>query len=533
MISFIFLIISSVLILCTCNIAWIPNFMISDIENGIQSLEVRRGVNLKYLIFIKLLIVKLITLSFITYVILQFVILQSILNPLNNWVYSKGILPGLCSLYALDILMTGIIFIIGSSLKIKLTVAIPAFISSLFTLSPIVGVIQFSAMARNSHHYMSDGKKVMSELLDQRKAKPNGLFDWIVKNLKDLNSYNQSFSLKEYDDLSQTEKDVAEKIKNGLFEKEGFLTIAFSNTGFLVDGEEVLNEIRIIKSIGLVEQSNSFKQSNIYKFLNLPVFTEGSGKFEDTFFNKQSHANISGKGQLDDVIKVLNSQENIDELNKELNLEIDRNEMIAFNKILKDYFVNYLAPNHIIVGINKYFERNSFGIGDTKFEIDEKDAHNFSMVRNGAKLYQSILFNAINDLNSLPDKVAEETQDMYDAIVDKKITSFVPYVLNPLTGFNYMTIFSGINTDFEQEIYLARSFYIESFTTIRLALPITDREWEKNFGETYNSDGLFPVSSVLITKKIIPTKSFYMAYFFSGLILLVIGYFIYIKKIVI
>ncbi|AHI53175.1 hypothetical protein SCULI_v1c08350 [Spiroplasma culicicola AES-1] len=517
------------------NIAFISNIMISDIENGIQSLEIRKGVNFKWLLPLKLIALKLISTICVSIMLISLVILTSIFKPINQSLWFNSLIPGMCSLFIYDLLITGFIILIGSFNKPKLLIGLSSFFATLFIFSPVTGAVTF-ILTNDTYGTSSERIAHLKDLDTIVKDEKNssGLMMYLLQNIQELNDLNKIVDITEKaaNESSRPQgslsfEEIENVIKLGTSKNTSFMQF-FLNVGLGLDFDIYLNNSVTFNWNTKFTISDEAKDLKSIWFFKSTIKDNSIGIRQDNYFISENNKNIIGKNQLIDYMKWLESDTTIEKINKDLKIITNTNELKSINKLIKNYYLYYFSQkdyyNSQFENLYMLFGKNTF---DTKADRTvEETIYESLKVNNGQRLWITILFSIINDFYQAPIGSGDE---IYEQIQNNDLKYMKHYLINPFTSFLYMSLFSGVNSSFSQDLYM-NEFFITEAPDIRSA-KILENPLASQNTEQYTSFEQRPIIGVELSKRVINTAYIYLIYTLISVILLTGGYFIYIKKI--
>lgn len=539
------------LFICAFTIWTTSNFILTDIDNGIFSLEIRKGLDHKTIVWVKILISKTISWSAICLGMLLFFVIVKISAPLNNDYFLKGYIPGYTALIAADIFFTGICVLVGSFLKMKVMLSVSAFLATLLSLSPAFAILHVEFLLNSE---ISVEYKNINSLKIQSLAKenPKGIVNFMFSELAKLKE-ETIFDLKEKPNSStdlkgdEAFKKIEEYFKEAHYEVWGVIYY-YINFGYVLDLEFLFNENEKISKNTEFKLSDSFKSSDLYKFYELSNLKNAKGNFKDTLFNGYSKKNLSGKNQLNDYIKFLTSKDTITSLETTLGLENIKDEIIEIKEIIKHEIAFFEVSlkdgteeggRKNIINFNDNFSQ-SIGYEHISYWwlhswiVNLLDYQEELSIRDGNQMFMMFLTYFIGKAAKLnPDREnVDYSNSVYQIIQNDPFSLRKVYLVNPFMSLVFMSLYTVRSNDVGLNNVLMKN--LNSWLILQDIKLIQNPKWinqQRELIEPYSPLEDVPTIDYEESNVVLRSGVYYISYLFFGLTFLLIGHFIYIRKV--
>lgn len=547
---------SIILYLSLLNIAFISNIMVSDVENGIFSLEVRKGVNFQAALWLKLGVIKLILWITLCLLTLLFTTTVLIASPVQKDLFLKGYIPGYGAFFAFDIFFTGALLLFGCTLNTKILVSISTLIAAIFALSPILGTVHF-AIAYKDNLKTASSSLAALELQELAKENEKGLMRFLFDELA-------SFDYLEM--LQISKKDAEEEVVDALSFEEISEELSLEDKGIFkeiinyylalgqpLDIANYLNSNELLGTNTKFELNEQYTQSKMYDFFKTAKTVEGIYNLKDTPFALVSKQNILGKNQLNDYFKFLSSAEVVSKLETKFKLVGVKKELLTLQSIMQNFYIenNKIMPliSEELIQSNPRLKVwtiysneiiNAMGqnsIDNPEYLHDFTTTYENAQIHDGNQLFLLILLQLIAaPKNFKTNTSAEDSVDSVYQMIERGDSSIYGlYLNNPLISLPYMSLMSGVLDENKISSVLVNNSLIH---TLNGAIYVQDvglipnsAYVETNSLKPFTGFDNLPISGYVVTNKVINPVWYYLVYLLLGVSFATIAHFVYIRKV--
>ncbi|QEH61570.1 hypothetical protein SCHIN_v1c03730 [Spiroplasma chinense] len=525
--------------------------MISDVENGIYSLEVRRGLDAKLITWIKLLVSKSVLWFIVLFGMLSFYLIVIISKPYSEEMFLKGFIPGYFALIVLDIFFTGLCFFVASFGKIKLMTSIASFLTGILAISPALSILHLAIIYDDSIY--ADYRYINGlEMQKLAKSKPDGLTHLLFEGFADFNN-NKTLEVFKKEDKGEDEG--FERTQNSLLEdfdnKSGGLweiIYYYITLGQILDIDVLLNRNAALNSYLEFKYKKDSEISKLHSFFEITNLKSDKSYFDKSVFKKLKKDNIVGKNQLNDYSKFITSKEVISNLEQKLSLQNLGVEIKEINKLIYKEISNFgiLIETEKMGSLNKIkFSLNGNAQSDVgysgvrsyefgEFSTNPIDIYDALKVKDGNQLWMMFLIYLIGAASK--GRVAQgEWPGFYkwsDVMEDDIWRLRKLFLVNPFMSIPFMSLFTLRSNDLTLNNGLMKVLIHNLY--IQDVIPKVNENYEPEINyirKAYYNISKSPIIDYEVTDVVLRSDVYYISYLFFGLSFLLIGHFIHIRKV--
>ncbi|QEH61568.1 hypothetical protein SCHIN_v1c03710 [Spiroplasma chinense] len=521
-----------IIYIASMSVYFISNIMISDVKNGIFSLEVRKGVDYKSAMWVKLMVVKSIIWLTILLAMLLFYIVVIIIKPLKVQAYMDGFIPGYAALFALDFLFTGTCLLCGSFIKLKPLLAINSFLIGVFIFSPLIGTFHTAFLHKNYKYgvYVSSSSEHLTGLRLQKYADENkeGLVSFFFN---EITTFNDPENL-----VIKRKGNILDHSFDYILEEKNFRMFYFLSIGQPLEIEETLNADKEMNAVFDFSLTEKFKNSKIINFFNKTILINEENNFEESIFEGFDIKNLTGKNQLFDYLDFLSSTEMVQLLEKEFNFKDVKKDLNFIKDLAWDFWLwekMFVGPDYrgdYIVNVNSGTSGVYPSVWGTARYYSFSSLTDYK-IRDGNQLFIILMSYWIYKNGRVKPNTGKNVVEgsAYDLIYNDEDKKSKLFLVNPIFSFPYMTLFTKTSSNIFVSEFLSDT--LMPFTYMHdLALYENENAIVKETKLFIERDNL-PVKYFENTKLVIDVWKFYLAYIVIAFILALPTHFIYIKRV--
>ncbi|AXK51541.1 ABC transporter permease [Spiroplasma alleghenense] len=480
------------------NINSIVKISISDLRNGIQGLENRRGVKDSTIFFAKFLPLKIVTSTFIFCVFLIFTFFTLVFPVSMQGFIIRNLAVGVFSLFTFDLIIFGLtIWISSATRSMKKSISFCWMVMIFFMLFPILGPGGFFlSMDKEIENQYNPYLKYQQSLRNTQNQDDNFLTE-LSKSAADLKTVLESNITREgryKDDAPDSDYLIKLFLDRGmltffgdLIEKEVFsesINFYLQNFGWTLESLRIkVDEESIKKEL----QDNLFYQFT--KSVNIKSKGNKEKHWKNSYFYKNSSSNYNKSQQLNEVIN------NLDNL-KNNGFEISAKETKALKKSIRNIYQSEFSPYS-----NKLVIETRSNTRPLKYDFFS-NYHiwiQYSNYSPGSYLFNMINYSLIKDLKPL---------SYFDQSLSLKVNGRANFLLNPFMWY-YETIYFSGNNNIDTNSLISKN----------LAMSINEFNYY-----TYKSNG-----DLKFGKRPFSTTASYILLFSFGALFSYLGYWAFIR----